>query len=198
MAAPSDLVTARINSIPEYVEAFQKAYGKGVKITFEKIADTIGVFERTLVTPSRFDKFLEGDKNALTKAEKQGLKTFIEKGCASCHNDVALGGTMQPFPVVMPYKHAALGDFKGDENGMVKVPTLRNVTETYPYFHNGAVWKLEEAVGIMGETQLGMELTGKEIGEIVAFLGSLEGKKPTIIYPDLPASTATTPRPDAN
>jgi len=198
MAAPKNLVTTRVNSIPAYVEEFKDAYGNNVDITFKKIADTIGLFERTLVTPSRFDKYLEGDATALSSDEKRGLKVFIDKGCTSCHNGVALGGTMQPFPVVNPYKHANLGDFKGDANGMVKVPTLRNITETAPYFHNGAVWTLSEAVQIMADTQLGMKLNKDETASLVAFLKSLEGEKPEVVYPVLPASTEKTPKPSAN
>jgi len=97
-----------------------------------------------------------------------------------------LGGGMQKFPLVKPYKYANIGDFKGDKNGMVKVPTLRNIAQTAPYFHNGAVWSLSEAVKIMGETQLGMELKDKEIKSIVSFLNSLTGEKPKVEYPILP------------
>ena len=197
MAAPKELIVARVTSIPAYVREFKRAYGIDVDVTFEKIADTIAVFERTLVTPSRFDKFMEGCDKALNKEEKEGLKTFIDKGCVSCHNGVALGGSMQPFPVVNAFKHANVGDFKGDANGMVKVPTLRNITETAPYFHNGTVWSLAEAVQIMGDTQLGLKLSDKEAASIVTFLKTLEGKKPEIVYPVLPASTDKTPKPDA-
>ena len=95
------------------------------------------------------------------------------------------------------YKHANLGDFKGDKDGTVKVPTLRNITQTAPYMHNGAIWSLEEAVKTMGELQLGAKLTDAEITKIVTFLKTLEGKKPSIEYPMLPNPTATTPKPDA-
>ena len=113
-------------------------------------------------TPSRFDKFLEGDGNALTKAEQAGLKTFIDKGCAACHNGVNLGGSMQAFEVAGKYKFAKLGGFKGDKNGMVKTPTLRNVEETAPYFHNGAIWSLQDAIKEMGSTQLGITISDDE------------------------------------
>lgn len=196
MAAPKDFVTGVVNSMPQYVKMFQKAYGKDVKIDFAKVADTIAVFERTLVTPSRYDDFLNGKKNALTKAEQKGLKTFITKGCTTCHNDIALGGTMQAFGVVAPYKHMNVGDFKGDKNGMVRVPTLRNVIQTAPYFHNGQIATLGEAIKEMGRIQLGVDLSDTETTEIETFLKSLEGKKPTVIYPMLPASTATTPKVD--
>lgn len=196
MAAPKEFVTSVVNSIPEYTRAFQKAYGKDVKITFEKVADTIAVFERTLVTPSRYDEFLNGKKNALTKAERQGLKTFIDKGCATCHNDIALGGKMQAFGVTGKYKFADVGDFKGDAAGMVRVPTLRNVTETAPYFHNGQITTLSEAIKEMGRIQLGIALSDTETAQIETFLKALEGKKPAIVYPVLPASTAKTPKVD--
>lgn len=196
MAAPKDFVTSVVTSMPEYVEKFKKAYGKAVTITFEKIADTIAVYERTLVTPSRYDDFLNGNKKALSQAEQKGLKTFIDKGCATCHNDIALGGTMQAFGAVAPYKHMNVGDFKGDANGMVRVPTLRNVTETAPYFHNGQIATLGEAIKEMGRIQLGVDLNDKETAEIETFLKALEGKKPTVIYPMLPASTAKTPKVD--
>jgi len=198
MAASKEYVTGVVTSIPQYVARFQKAYGKDIKITFEKVADTIAVYERTLVTPSRYDDFLNGNKKALTKEEQKGLKTFIDKGCATCHNDIALGGTMQAFGAVAVYKHLEVGDFRGDKNGMVRVPTLRNITETAPYFHNGQIATLSEAIKEMGRIQLGVDLNDKETTEIETFLKALEGKKPQVIYPMLPASTVKTPKVDVN
>jgi cytochrome c peroxidase len=195
MAAPKDLVVARVTSIPKYVELFKRAYGPNVKIDFERIASVIGVFERTLVTPSRFDDFLNGHDDALTKAEKDGFQLFLDKGCASCHNGMALGGTMQPFQVAAQYSFVQLGGFEGDENGMVKTPTLRNITETAPYFHNGAMWKLTDAIKEMGSTQLGISINDKEAASIATFLGALEGRKPQIVYPVLPGNTDKTPPP---
>lgn len=197
MAAPPKLVEERINSIPEYVEEFKFAYGDKVKINFEKITSTIAIFEKTLVTPSRFDDFLNGNDNALTKAEKEGLEVFIDKGCAACHNGIALGGTMQPFQVAGKYKFASLGGFAGDKNGMVKTPTLRNITETAPYFHNGAIWTLKEAIQEMGSTQLGITINDAEAGKIETFLKALKGRKPAMTYPQLPESTSKTPKPDS-
>ena len=197
MAISKEMAVARVSSMPEYVEAFKKVYGDE-KITFERIADTIAAFERTLITPGKFDKFLAGDANALSADEKEGLKTFIDKGCVSCHTGIALGGSMQPFPAVKPFKYANVGDFKGDKSGMVKVPTLRNITETAPYYHNGSVWDLAEAVKIMGETQLGITLTDKETASIVTFLKALNGKKPEVVYPQFPVSTDKTPKPEMN
>lgn len=198
MAAPPALVEQRINSIPEYVEEFKVAYGKDVKVDFAKITATIATFEKTLVTPSRFDKFLSGDEKALSNEEKEGLNLFIDKGCTACHNGIALGGTMQPFQVASQYKFTNVGDFKGDENGMVKTPTLRNITETAPYFHNGQIWSLNEAVKEMGSVQLGINISDNDAAKIVTFLKSLKGDKPQIIYPQLPESTIQTEKPSFN
>ncbi|WP_309499870.1 cytochrome-c peroxidase [Sulfurovum sp.] len=196
MAAAPSLVVERINSIPAYVEEFKSAYDKNVSIDFETITSTIAIFERTLVTPSRYDDFLNGKIDALSDAEKVGLQTFMDKGCTACHNGIALGGTMQAFEVAGKYKFANVGDFKGDANGMVKTPTLRNITETAPYFHNGAIWSLADAVKEMGSTQLGIAITDEEASKIVTFFGALKGRKPEITYPQLPESTLKTPQPD--
>ncbi len=215
MAAPKDLVEQRINSIPEYVSAFKDAYGKDVKIDFEKIASTIALFERTLVTPSRYDDFLNGNKNALTKAEKEGLETFIDKGCITCHKGIALGGDMQLFELNQKYKHRDIGGFRGDGQGKVKVPTLRNITETAPYFHNGMIWDLREAIKEMSHVQMAykavkvekgkgfnisvntIQLTDKDIDKIMSFFAALEGRKPKIVYPQLPKSRKNTIKPDS-
>jgi len=197
MAAPPKLVEARINSIPAYVEAFKGAYGDSVNITFEKITATIAIFEKTLITPSRFDDFMHGNDKALSQAEKEGLEVFMDKGCASCHNGIALGGTMQPFQVAGQYKFAQVGDFRGDKNGMVKTPTLRNISETAPYFHNGAIWTLKDAIKEMGSIQLGIKISDTDSAKIVTFLKALKGRKPVIVYPQLPESTEKTPKPDA-
>ena len=198
MAATKEHVVATVTSMPEYVKAFKKAYGKDVKITFKKVADTIATFERTLVTPAPFDKFMNGCPSAMTKEQKEGLKTFIQVGCASCHNGVGIGGGMAPMNVTAEYKYMNVGDFKGDANGMVRVPTLRNVTETAPYFHNGMVKTLRGAIKEMARIQLGKKLTEKEVTSIETFLGALDGKKPYVRLPMLPASNAKTPRPDVN
>jgi len=199
MAITPKMAEDRISSMPEYVALFKKAFPKDKNpVTFQNIADAIASFEAILVTPSKFDKFLSGDTKALNKDEKEGLKVFIDKGCATCHTSYNLGGgSKQKFPVVGEYKHANLGDFKGDKDGAVKVPTLRNITQTAPYMHNGAIWSLEETVKTMGENQLGTKLSDAEIAKIVTFLKTLEGKKASIEYPMLPNSTNTTPKPDS-
>ncbi len=195
MATPAKLAVSKISSLPEYASEFKKIYGRS-GVTFDNIADAIATFERTLITPSRFDKFLEGDAKALSKDEQAGLRLFIDKGCIACHNGVNLGGSMQAFEVAGKYKFATLGDFKGDANGMVKTPTLRNIAETAPYFHNGAVWSLTEAIQEMGSIQLGIKISNSEAKSIATFLGSLTGEKPTITYPQLPIATEKTPKPE--
>jgi len=198
MAITAKMAEERISSMPEYVIEFKKAFPKDKNpVTFENIAAAIANFEATLVTPSKFDKFLTGNAKALTKEEKEGLKLFLDKGCATCHTGYNLGGSKQKFPLVGEYKYANIGDFKGDKNGMVKVPTLRNITQTAPYMHNGAIWKLEEVVQTMGETQLGTKISDAEATKIVTFLKTLEGTKPELTYPMLPSSTAKTPQPDS-
>lgn len=193
MASTPELIESRLKSIPQYVKEFNKIYKNGV--SFDNAADAIAAFERTLITPSRFDKFLNGDLKALNKDEKAGLEIFIEKGCIACHTGTILGGTMQAFEVAGKYEFANVGDFKGDANGMVRTPTLRNVEYTAPYFHNGAIWTLEEAIKAMGSVQLGINISDAEIKSIVAFLKSLTGEVPKVIYPILPPSTNETPRP---
>lgn len=196
MAALPSLVEKRITSMPEYVNDFKIAYGIDAKIDFDLISSTIALFEKTLVTPSPFDDYLNGDEKALNDAQKKGLNTFIDKGCASCHNGIAVGGTMQPFELAAKYKFASIGDFAGNEQGMVKTPTLRNITETAPYFHNGAIWSLTDAIKEMGSVQLGIKITDQEAIEIRNFLTALKGRKPVMTYPQLPESTLATPKPD--
>lgn len=197
MALSAETAIARIGSIPAYVDEFKAAFrGEEAPVTFKNVGKAIAAFEATLVTPSRYDDFLNGDTRALSKAEQEGLRTFVEKGCTACHNGIGTGGaTMEAFAWQGQYEYANIGDFSGNEKGLVRTPTLRNITETAPYFHNGTVWDLREAVEIMANIQLGLKLSKKEIASIAAFLNSMEGRKPEVIYPILPASTAATPRP---
>lgn len=196
MAAPKDLVEKRVTSMPKYISEFKKVYGDNIKIDFSLITETIAVFERTLITPSRYDAFLNGEMNALTPAEKEGLTVFIDQGCASCHNDIGLGGTMMPFN--SKKYDLNIGGFTGTKDGMVKTPTLRNIEETAPYFHNGKVWTLNQAVKLMGEIQLSKKISDSDTEKIVTFLKSLTGDKPQITYPQLPVITEKTPKPDMN
>jgi len=208
MAMPNpELVISRLKTIKEYIAEFKKAFPNDKQpINYDNVAKAIAAFERTLVTPSRFDEFLKGNTNALTKKEKEGLKLFMEKGCASCHQGVALGGTMyQKMGLVKPYPKELLGDDLGrykitkkeEDKYVFKVPILRNITRTYPYFSKGKIWDIREAVKIMGEYQLGINLTDDEIDKIVAFLDSLTGKIPEEVLklPVLPPSAPNTPKP---
>ena len=195
MNAQPKVVVAKITSIPAYVEEFKKAYGKDVKIDFKLIADTIAMFEHTLVTPARIDKFLDGSSRALNKEEQEGLNIFINKGCAACHNGVNLGGSMQAFEVSKSYKYRKVGGFAGNKQGLVKTPTLRNVMETMPYFHNGQFWDIKDAIKEMGGIQLGVKISDDEAKKIESFFNTLTGDKPQIIYPMLPAVTNKTPKP---
>jgi len=198
MAATKEHVEAVVNSMPQYIKEFKDAYGKDVNISFTKVTDTIGLFERTLVTPSVYDDYLNGNKNAMTPVQKDGLKTFIQVGCATCHTGIALGGSMNAMNITATYKYQNIGDFKGDKDGMVKVPTLRNITQTAPYFHNGKVETLKEAIAEMARIQLGTKLSDKEVNSINEFMKALDGRKTEVTFPILPASTATTPKPDLN
>ncbi|MCK4975210.1 MAG: c-type cytochrome, partial [Sulfurimonas sp.] len=128
---------------------------------------------------------------------KDGLNTFINTGCATCHTGIALGGGMNTFNF-SEYKYTDVGDFKGDKHGMVKVPTLRNITQTEPYFHNGQIWNLKDAIKEMGRIQLGKKISNKDASSIEEFLKALDGRKGHIILPVLPASTSKTPKPDIN
>ncbi len=202
MASTKDLVLKRLNSIPEYVAMFNKAFPGEDSLTYKNMADAIGAFERTLLTPSRFDSFLKGDESALTASEKKGLKIFMDKGCSDCHEGVAVGGGLYAkFGVANKPKFLKdEGRFgvtkKEDDRNVFKVPSLRNIEFTYPYFNDGSVWNLSEAVKIMGWTQLGEKLSAREIGEIIFFLKALTGELPDITLPKLPPSTPLTPKPD--
>ncbi|MEA2072833.1 MAG: cytochrome c peroxidase, partial [Campylobacterota bacterium] len=198
MAATKEHVVSTVTSMPGYVNEFKAAYGKDVKISFEKVTDTIGLFERTLVTPSAFDDFMNGNDKALNAAQKQGLKDFIQVGCATCHTGVGIGGGMNVMNITATYKYMNVGDFKGDANGMVRVPTLRNITQTAPYFHNGKIATLKEAIVEMGRIQLGADISDKQATSIETFLKALDGRKAEVIFPMLPTSTATTPKPNLN
>jgi len=207
MAMPSEkVVIAVLKSMPEYVAAFKAAFPSDQDpVTFDNMANAIGAFERRLITPSRWDKFLKGDQSALTPAEKEGFNTFMTAGCQTCHSGALLGGTMfQRLGVIKPYPDESdLGRFqvtKNEADRMVfKVPSLRNIEKTGPYFHDGKVGTLEEAVKRMGDYQVGRQLTPSEIQSIVAWMKSLTGEIPAeyIRPPQLPATTPKTPKPKA-
>ncbi len=203
---PTRLVET-LNSMPEYLEAFKKSFPQdNTPITLDNAVKAIEAFEATLLTPnSRFDKFLKGDASALNEDEKEGLKLFVEKGCSSCHNGINVGGGAYfPFGVVeKPGADILPPEDKGrfmvtntvSDEYVFKVPTLRNIELTPPYFHSGKVWSLKQAVAIMGAAQLGIQLTDDDIDKITAFLSTLNGDQPRVEYPILPPNTDKTPRP---
>lgn len=206
MASSQELVLTRLRSIPEYVAKFSAAFpGEGEPLTYKNVAKAIAAFERTLVTPSRFDRFLRGDGSALSKKERAGLSSFVSFGCVECHNGAAIGGgSMQKFGKMrLPNGLEDSGRFavteKEEDRFVFKVPSLRNVALTAPYFHDGSVWTLEEATQIMADVQLGKKLNLKEAASIAAFLKSLNADPLLeVALPQLPPSTATTPRPVLN
>ena len=208
MASPTQHVAEQLAGIPVYATAFKAAFpGVPDPISLENTQRAIAVFEATLITPNApFDKYLEGDAAALDQTQKAGLKLFIDKGCAGCHNGINVGGgRYAPFGVVEKpgaefLPPADRGRFMvtktPSDDYVFKVPTLRNITLTAPYFHTGKSWDLRQAVAVMGSSQLGVHLTDPEIDQITAFLGSLTGDQPRVIYPDLPPGVALTPRPE--
>ena len=203
MASEGAAITV-LKSIPGYGEPFGKAFpGESDPITYDNMAKAIGAFERTLVTPGRFDAWLNGDATALTADERAGLDLFASTGCTACHGGVAMGGsTFQKLGAVTPYETPDLGKYELTKNEadkyVFKVPSLRNIAETGPYFHDGSVATLEDAVSLMARHQLGKELTNQEVASIVTFLKATMGPLPTekIAKPALPESGPTTPAPD--
>ena len=202
MGFTHNLAVDVLDSIPQYKESFKKVYGKK-SVDIDQVTDAIAAFEETLVTPNaRFDKWLKGDKKALNKDELAGYTLFKEVGCTACHNGSAVGGnSFQKMGLVEAYAtqnpaEGVAGLTGNDADRMkFKVPTLRNVELTYPYFHDGAYWNLEEAVDVMARLQLGRKLEKKQITQITAFLKTLTGEQPSFSMPILPPSTAKTPRP---
>jgi cytochrome c peroxidase len=202
MAFSHTLTVDVLSSIPGYVIEFRQVFGEG-DITIDEVTEAIAEFEKTLVTPnSRFDLWLLGDANAISEEELAGYELFKQSGCVACHNGEALGGTsFQKMGVVEPYQtdnpavgRAAVTGRDADRFSF-KVPTLRNVELTYPYFHDGAAQTLTEAVEIMGRLQLGREFTAQENAKIVAFLLTLTGDQPDFELPHLPPSSDETPPP---
>ena len=181
---------AKIKAIPGYAGMFHQAFpGDAEPVTPDNWGKAIGAYERTLVTPSRFDAFLAGDAKALSPAERTGLRAFIDTGCTTCHNGPGIGGGMfQKFGVVEDYWKETGSteidkgrfDVTHDQADLYvfKVPSLRNVAMTPPYFHDGSVASLPRAVQVMAKVQLGKTLDHRQTAAIVAFLGSLTGRLP--------------------
>ncbi len=185
-----EAVEKKLKEIKGYMGLFKKAFpGETDPVTVDNLAKAIGAFERTLVTPSPFDSFLKGDITALNGREKRGLRTYMEAGCTMCHSGPYAGGLVyQKFGISEPYwkytKSETIdeGRFVVTKNEadkyVFKVPIHRNVAKTAPYFHDGSVGALEDAVWIMGKIQLGKDLNKSQVEEIVVFLKSLTGKIP--------------------
>jgi len=208
MNSTPDLVVRTLQSIPEYVERFGRAFpGQADPVSFDNMALALEAFEATLITPgARFDLWLLGDDAAMDAEERRGLELFVSSGCASCHNGRNFGGQAYfPFGVIERPGADILpvgdkGRFEvtatASDEYVFRAAPLRNVALTAPYFHSGQVRDLEQAVAIMGTAQLGRELDGDEAGAIATFLRTLTGRQPTVEYPILPPSTVDTPRPE--
>ena len=185
-----EFVIKRLGEIKGYQVLFAAAFpGENQPINYGNIQKAIAVFERKLITPSSFDEYLKGNENALTDQEKQGLLTFMDVGCTACHSGAVLGGTMyQKFGLAGNYwdftksQKIDNGRFLVTKNEadkfLFKVPSLRNIEKTHPFFHDGSIADLNEAVKIIAKAQLNKDLTDQEVREIVTFLKSLTGKVP--------------------
>ncbi len=205
-----DAVMARVKSIPGYTPEFEKVFGKN-SVNIDNLAKAIAAFERTLIAKSAFDRYANGDKKALSAQAVRGMNTVIEVGCIACHSgknfngpELEMGqGFYQKFPTFEDNEYVKKYDLLKDEGRfqvtkaeedkhMFRVPTWRNVAFTAPYFHNGSVKTLDEAVRVMAKVQLNKELTNDQVADIVAFLNSLNGEFPKIAMPRLPETPGIT------
>ena len=183
MAMPSgDAVVKVLKNDHTYVADFKAAFpDQEDPITFHNVGYAIGAFERTLTKPSRWDKFLIGDDNALGDVEKQGVSTFVELGCSGCHSGALLGGSaLMKLGAVSPWPNQTdqgkFGLTKDESDKMVfKVAPLRYATETAPYFHDASAPDLKTAIKLMGRHQLGKEVNDTQASEIEAWLSSTSG-----------------------
>ena len=188
-------VVQRLNRVPSYVKKFKEVFGK--PISFENVRKAIGAYERTLITHGAYDEFLEGNNSAISPKAKRGMALFMTKGCKGCHTGMSVGGqSMQKFPLRdylpeftgllfnpelklkdSPFPFENKGGFLGANDSLkFRVPILRNISKTAPYFHNGIEKDLKEVVRIMSKYQLGDEFNPKQIDEVVEFLKTLDGK----------------------
>jgi cytochrome c peroxidase len=191
MAIPSEeFLVDRLAVVPEYVEGFARAFpGDEKPLSYGNIGRALAAFERTLLTPAPLDRYLEGDRDAISQQAKEGMQLFFELGCASCHNGVTVGGhTFRKFGLGEPYwthtrseridegRYSVTGE--EEDRYLFKVAALRNVEKTDPYFHDGSVATLEEAVSIMARLQVGRQLEREEAELVTAFLRTLTGDIP--------------------
>jgi len=200
-------VVETLKNIPGYLPLFKKAFPKEKEpVSFDNMAKAIEAYEATLLTPdSAFDRYLKGTRKALTSKEEEGLRIFMDKGCVACHGGINVGGAgyfpfgVREAPATEVRPEGDTGRFKvtntESDKYVFKAPSLRNVALTPPYFHSGRVWKLKDAVAIMGSAQLGVSLGPDDSENIVAFLQTLSGRQPRVEYPILPPSADGTPHP---
>lgn len=198
----------RVRAIPGYKPYFVKAFGGDNPLTVDNAAKAVAAFERTMITPnSPYDRFVKGDKSALSEQQQRGMQLFADTGCVSCHSGPAFNGpAMQAgtgffmkFPTFADNEYVKKYELTRDKGRfdvthdkadmhLFKVPTLRNVALTAPYFHNGSVKTLDEAVRVMAKTQLNKDLDDAQVGDLVAFLDGLTGEFPQQALPRLPAT----------
>ena len=203
-----DEAMARMQMIPGYADLFKAAFPDDGAMTVENAAKAVAAFERTLITPnSAYDQYVKGDQSALTEQQINGMKTFAEVGCTACHSGANFSGPTlemgQGFFMKFPtfadtdydkqYKFSDdLGRYEVTKNdtdkNLFRVPTLRNIALTAPYFHNGSVNHLDEAIKVMAKTQLGKDLTEQQVADLSAFLNALTGEFPEITMPRLPTT----------
>ena len=204
-----DEAIGRVRAIPGYRPYFEAAFGKGDVITIENAAKAVAAYERTLITPnSPYDRYVKGDKKAMNAQQVRGMETFAAVGCTACHSGPTFSGSaampvgqgfFMKFPTYPGSEYDARYKLTADEGrytvtkqdadrNMWRVPSLRNLTYTAPYFHNGSVTSLDEAVRVMGKTQLDKDLSDSQVKDIVAFLGALDGEFPQQTMPRLPAT----------
>ncbi len=206
-----DVAMDRVRHIEGYQVAFAKAFGPDA-MSVDNAAKAVAAYERTLITPNGpFDRFVKGDKTALSEQQQRGMDLFASAGCIACHSGPAFSGPMLPngmaflnkFPTFTDNDYVEKYDFLKDlgrfevtkndvDKHLFKVPTLRNIALTAPYFHNGAVQTLDEAVRVMAKTQLNRDLSDTEAADLVAFLNALTGEFPEQTMPRLPATPGTT------
>jgi cytochrome c peroxidase len=205
MAMPSEeAVVAVLKSIPGYAPLFTAAFPDDEDpINYDNMARAIGAFERRLITADHLDAFVSGQDTAMSDEDLAGLEEFLDAGCITCHMGSTIGGGMyRKLGLVKPYSTADPGRFEvtGDEADrfVFKVPSLRNIAMTGPYFHDGSIASLQEAIRLMAKHQLGIELSDEQVARIETFLGTLTGtvEPEYITAPELPESGPDTPAPD--
>ncbi len=207
MANTEERVVETLSSIPRYVELFRAAYpGDAKPVSLANVGDAIGAFERGLATSSRWDDFIAGKAGALSAMEKRGLRVFLDVGCMACHTGPQVGasmfqrvGVIEPWPNQADPGRVAVTKIEGDRM-IFKVPSLKNIAETGPYFHDGSAKTLEDAIRLMARHQVGVDVSDDDVNAIATWMRSLTGTiDPAYIsMPEMPPGTERTPRPIMN